>query len=60
VPSVQTQFAQAETPWIREHALMIRESFNSVGVPVDLVNVQPSTRYGEFWRADIGHRCRSS
>ncbi|MDS0222315.1 ABC transporter substrate-binding protein [Haloarcula sp. S1AR25-5A] len=55
VSSVTTQFAQSETPWMREHALMIQESFNSIGVPVELVNVQPSTRYGEFWRADIGH-----
>lgn len=55
VPSVTTHFAQAETPWMREHALMIEESFNSIGVPAELVNVQPSTRYGEFWRADVGH-----
>jgi len=55
VPSVTTHFAQSETPWMREFALTVQDSFNSVGVPVDLVNVQPSTRYGEFWRADIGH-----
>ncbi len=55
VPEVDTHFAQAETPWMREHALMTQQSFNDIGVPVNLVNVQPSTRYGEFWRADIGH-----
>ncbi|RBI62313.1 ABC transporter substrate-binding protein [halophilic archaeon] len=55
VPKVTTHFAQAETPWMREHALMIKDSFESIGVPVELKNVQPSTRYGEFWRADVGH-----
>ncbi len=55
VPEVTTHFAQSETPWMREHALMVQRSFNDVGVPVELKNVQPSTRYGEFWRADIGH-----
>ncbi|WP_435197465.1 ABC transporter substrate-binding protein [Natronomonas sp. EA1] len=52
---VDVHFAQSETPWMREHALMIKDSFNALGVPVNLVNVQPSTRYGEYWRADIGH-----
>jgi len=55
VAEVDVHFAQAETPWMREHALMIQESFGAIGVPTNLVNVQPSTRYGEFWRADIGH-----
>ncbi|AUV80868.1 ABC transporter substrate-binding protein [Salinigranum rubrum] len=55
IPEVTVQFAQSETPWMREHALMIQQSFNDIGVPVNLKNVQPSTRYGEFWRADIGH-----
>ncbi|RLM59321.1 ABC transporter substrate-binding protein [Halobellus sp. Atlit-31R] len=53
--AVDMHFAQSETPWMREHALMIQESFNAVGVPTNLINVQPSTRYGEYWRADIGH-----
>ncbi|WP_424004677.1 ABC transporter substrate-binding protein [Haloarcula salina] len=53
--ALDVHFAQSETPWMREHALMIQESFSSIGVPTNLVNVQPSTRYGEFWRADIGH-----
>lgn len=55
VSAVDIHFAQSETPWMREHALMIKDSFNSLGVPTNLVNVQPSTRYGEYWRADIGH-----
>lgn len=55
IPAVTTHFAQAETPWMREHALMIQKSFNSIGVPVELVNVQPSTRYGKYWRSDVGH-----
>lgn len=55
VSSVTTHFAQSETPWMREFALTVQESFNDIGVPVELVNVQPSTRYGEFWRADVGH-----
>ena len=55
VPEVDTHFAQAETPWMREFALLVQQSFNDIGVPVNLINVQPSTRYGEFWRADIGH-----
>jgi peptide/nickel transport system substrate-binding protein len=40
---------------MREFALTIQESFNDIGIPVNLKNVRPSTRYGEFWRADIGH-----
>ena len=55
VPEVDTHFAQAETPWMREFALLVQQSLNDIGVPVNLINVQPSTRYGEFWRADIGH-----
>ncbi|WP_435118640.1 ABC transporter substrate-binding protein [Halolamina sp. C58] len=55
LPAVDMHFAQSETPWMREHALMIQDSFNTLGVPTNLINVQPSTRYGEFWRADIGH-----
>ncbi|AXG05428.1 ABC transporter substrate-binding protein [Haloplanus rubicundus] len=55
VPEVDTHFAQAETPWMREFALQVQQSFNDIGVPVNLITVQPSTRYGEFWRADIGH-----
>ena len=55
VPEVDTQFAQAETSWMREFALQVQQSLNDIGVPVNLINVQPSTRYGEFWRADIGH-----
>jgi len=55
LPDVTTHFAQAETPWMREHALMIQDSFESIGIPVNLTNVQPSTRYNQFWRADIGH-----
>ncbi|WP_231187324.1 ABC transporter substrate-binding protein [Haladaptatus sp. DYF46] len=52
---VDMHFAQSETPWMREHALMIKDSFKALGVPTNLVNVQPSTRYGKYWRADIGH-----
>jgi peptide/nickel transport system substrate-binding protein len=55
VPEVDTQFAQSETSWMREFALQVQQSLNDIGVPVNLINVQPSTRYGEFWRADIGH-----
>ncbi|MFC6734387.1 ABC transporter substrate-binding protein [Haladaptatus sp. DYSN1] len=55
VSALDVHFAQAETPWMREHALLIKDSFKSIGVPTNLVNVQPSTRYGEYWRADIGH-----
>ena len=55
VPEVDTHFAQAETPWMREFALEVQQSLNDLGVPVNLINVQPSTRYGEFWRADVGH-----
>ncbi|MFC6954786.1 ABC transporter substrate-binding protein [Halorubellus litoreus] len=55
VSALDMHFAQSETPWMREHALMIKDAFKSVGVPTNLVNVQPSTRYGEYWRADIGH-----
>ena len=40
---------------MREFALQVQQSFNDIGVPVNLITVQPSTRYGEFWRADIGH-----
>jgi len=50
-----THFAQKETPWMREHALMIKRSFEELGAPVSLKNVLPSNRYGEFWRADTGH-----
>lgn len=55
VPEVDTHFAQDETPWMREFALLVQQSLNDLGVPVNLINVQPGTRYGEFWRADIGH-----
>ncbi|WP_094580840.1 ABC transporter substrate-binding protein [Halorubrum sp. Ib24] len=55
VPAVDTHFAQAETPWMREFALLVQQSLNDIGVGVNLINVQPSTRYGEFWRADVGH-----
>ena len=52
---VRISFGNDDTPWMREHALMIQTSFEEIGVPTTLESVPVNVLYDEHWPVDTGH-----
>lgn len=52
---VRISFGNDDTPWMREHALMIQTSFEEIGVPTALESVPVNVLYDEHWPVDTGH-----
>jgi len=52
---VGISFGQDDTPWMREHALMVQRSFEELNVPTELISVPVNVLYNEHWPPDTGH-----
>jgi len=52
---VEISFGNDDTPWMREHALMIQTSFEELNVPTELESVPVNVLYDEHWPVDTGH-----
>lgn len=52
---IRISFGNDDTPWMREHALMIQSSFEEIGVPTNLESVPVNVLYDEHWPVDTGH-----
>lgn len=51
---VTVNFAGDETPWMKQHALMIKSALNRLGAPVQLKNTPLNVLYGRIWDAATG------
>ena len=52
---VRISFGNDDTPWMREHALMIQTSFEELNAPTELESVPVNVLYDEHWPVDTGH-----